>query len=79
MRSLRVKSEILYLVLSCYNACFGFMGVSHDLLLKRNWIILGNDHTTSHFQGGQWLSCRVLDLRLRAVGSSLTGVTVLCP
>ena len=30
-------------------------------------------------QGAQWLSGRVLDSRRRAAGSSLTGVTGLCP
>ena len=29
--------------------------------------------------GVQWLSGRVLDSRPKAAGSSLTGVTVLCP
>ena len=29
--------------------------------------------------GAQWLSGRVLDLSQGAAGSSLTGVTVLCP
>ena len=31
------------------------------------------------FSGAQLLSGRVLDSRLRDVGSSLTGVTALCP
>ena len=29
--------------------------------------------------GAQWLSDIVIDSRLRAAGSSLTGITVLCP
>ena len=30
-------------------------------------------------EGAQWLSGRVLDLRQRSAGSSLTGVTAMCP
>ena len=44
-------------------------GPAHDILVL----------ITLFKRGAQWLSGRVLDSRLRGPGSSLTGVTVLCP
>ena len=44
-------------------------GTSQFAVLATHWLILG----------AQWLSGRVLDSRRRVAGSSLTGVTALCP
>ena len=36
-------------------------------------------HNVIYHMGAQWLSGRVLDSRREAAGSSLTGITALCP
>ena len=40
---------------------------------------VASDLVLPYFEGGQWLIGRVFDSRSLVVGSSLTGITALCP
>ena len=50
-----------------------------NLGLRGRWFKPRSSEVTILSVGAQWLSGRVLDWRLRVVGSSLAGVTMLCP
>ena len=76
-----VRTLIIYYIFYIVNFKAGKMIISNEqkMLLvstRQNFLFLKREHSGSV---AQWLSGRVLDSRPKAAGSSLTGVTVLCP